>query len=1742
MKKIYFFCILLLSIFLAFSAKTYAQNYTWRNVGPQAFPIDAAQAIAGQGRVTHFKFDPVNHNRIYAICGLSAWVSDNKGDNWKTLGTDKMPYLLTSSSICIDYTDNNVLYLGTGEPCYYGGGNGVWKSTDGGATFQPSNTGMTGGCVREILMDPTDHNTLVAATMDGIFRTTDAGATWTKIVNDKFVDMRFAPEPGSTTLYAVTYNNGIFYKSTDMGLNWTSQTINTLPNTNNTARVAVSDADPNVVYVSYFGSNNGAINIPSASNYGGVIYKSTDRGATFTLKKGDNQPNLVGYARNAAGQGTYNFDLVADPNNANTLYVCAHVIWKSTDGGVNWAQSYQTTWQKTIHTDMHWLRFNPYNSSEMYCATDGGFYLSKDNAVTWTPKTQGMANTQFASIANSPISKHLIAGGTQDNGELFYYNGVWTSSYPGDQNSVYYHDNFSDFVYLAAPGTVSAPVNAAKRDYKRWPNSNFVWDIGIDPNTMAPTRTNSDILAFSKFKPNQAFWSFREVWRSNNIDAGPTPNNTSLPKPTWTKIYTKVPNTLAMAQSPADSNALFVLGQDKKIYRSYNVNAASPSFSAGVSAPQPSGNASTGALAVFKNGVMYMASNGYAYRTTDDGTTWTAIGSGPVTTRLNSENIENMVADTTRQDIEAIYAQTGRAVYYKDNTMTDWALYSDGLPSLVALKGFDIFYDKDNKENSLLRLGTYGRGAWECFLVNSTPDQTNTPPVVNISSMVDGESLYANQSIKLTSKATDLDGHIVNVEYFYNGKSIGKASQLPYAVPFTVPNLSGEQLTITAVATDDKGLQGVSAPVKVTLTEPLCGSSSFIAPQSKLKVHSFDNELFFSGIHTAPRVIDNNKTLAWNTNYPIVPTQPGPYPPFPHWIALDLGADYSVNQFMATWAAAGDGRVKDYEFYVSMDPNDWGEPVAKGSFENTADDKLVTFADKKGRYVKFVGLSGHTAVPQIALGELYVGGCPYNEPPVVSISSPSDNQKFGQSTGATIEASATDANGSVAKVEWFEGTTILGESLTSPYTYTFNSTVPGTYKLRAVATDNLGAKAAAYINVTIFDDILPVINTVAGALDATLQCSDATGLTAASAMVPVATDNVTVNPELHLVSDNTVRANDVEFVRTRVWNFTDEAGNVSDNYTQVIKVIDDTFPVLTGTQQVHHNFSGLGTYTVPAITSTDNCGIKTLTYEITGATTRSGSGLNASGNFNEGESTIIWTAVDNAGNESTFQTDISIGSKPGQTINFAALTAKTYGDLSFDLTGTSTADLSLTYSSSDASIASINNNTVTIHKAGTVTITASQDGDAYYKAATPVSRTLTVGKANLTVSADNMSKTYGDVNPDLTVSYSGFVNGDNVSNLASAATASTSAIATSAAGNYVITASGAASSNYTFVYQNGTLTVNKANLTVIADNKSKTYGAANPALTISYSGFVNGENVSSLTSAATVSTNATAASGAGTYPITVNGAASSNYMLIYQNGTLTIDKAVLTVNANNQQMCQGNSLPALTISYSGFVNGENPANLQTAPSINTTANATSAAGTYSLTPAGGVSNNYIFNYVNGSLTINDNPQLSISSNRLQRIYKGDIVELKAEGSATKYEWDEAAGILSGRNSAVLTVRPMQTTTFMVRAYNASGCYVEQLYTIEVLDGFKKEDVSNVLTPNDDGKNDKWMVRNIELYPNNMVKIIDKTGRLIYTKKGYLNEWDGTFNGSRLQEGTYYYVIDLGNGMEPVKGFISIVRN
>ncbi|MBK7132251.1 MAG: gliding motility-associated C-terminal domain-containing protein [Bacteroidales bacterium] len=171
-------------------------------------------------------------------------------------------------------------------------------------------------------------------------------------------------------------------------------------------------------------------------------------------------------------------------------------------------------------------------------------------------------------------------------------------------------------------------------------------------------------------------------------------------------------------------------------------------------------------------------------------------------------------------------------------------------------------------------------------------------------------------------------------------------------------------------------------------------------------------------------------------------------------------------------------------------------------------------------------------------------------------------------------------------------------------------------------------------------------------------------------------------------------------------------------------------------------------------------------------------------------------------------------SKSDQTITFSALSDKTYGDSDFAAAATASSGLSVSLVSDNLSVASISGGVIHITGAGNAIITASQNGDGNYNPAPSVSRSLTVGKAALTFTAENKSKLYQAQNPVLTYSIAGFVNGETQSVLDVLPSIQTTALQNSTNGDYPITISGGSDNNYTYIYIPGILTITRLQQTI----------------------------------------------------------------------------------------------------------------------------------------------------------------------------------------------------------------------------------------------------------------------------------------------------------------------------------------
>ena len=672
---------------------------TWSNTGPILFPENVSGQVNGMGRVCQIKFHPTDSSKIYAVSASGGlFISNNNGNTWApTPGSELLP-TTQCSAVCIDYTNDNILYLSTGDQNYYSDDYGIWKSTDGGNTWNPSNVNIGDRMAVEIIMDPTNHNALIAATDDGIWKTTNAGSTWTEtLVGGQFKSMK--QRPGSNhVLYAAT--GSLFYISNNMGTTWTNITSGVVvPASNEGIRIAVTPADTNIVVL---GTTDGY----------GEILKSTNGGLSFTNIYTSTTQCIVCYDSTitSGSQGYYNFNLTINPANPNELLLVSHCVWRSTDGGNTW--SWRTQWYDQVHTDMHDIEFNPYNLTQRFNANDGGVWLSTDSlATTWTPWSNGLAATEIYHAAQSQLIRQMVSIGSQDNGEL-YFDGTWKTNRGGDWGA---HNAFD---YLG-----NATVY-----YMNSGNRRNLLPLGGDQTFNSPfVPDNSANIEFLPSMTNVVFAGKDTLWSSSNI------NTTS---PSWTQLY--VPggdNIQSIASCRADSNILYFVTDNNTFYRSDNVLSGTPSFTE-YTTPGNTNVAASVATDKHNSNIVYLSCNSNIYRSANKGVTWTNI-----TSALPGLNIMRVIADDY-STTERLFVCEGNYVYYKDNTTTTWT-NTTGLPTIPQFTDFMIY--NDSTAASILRVSTYGRGVWECNIHN------NLPPVgsfaVNKQYLCPGDTVQYSKNI-----------------------------------------------------------------------------------------------------------------------------------------------------------------------------------------------------------------------------------------------------------------------------------------------------------------------------------------------------------------------------------------------------------------------------------------------------------------------------------------------------------------------------------------------------------------------------------------------------------------------------------------------------------------------------------------------------------------------------------------------------------------------------------------------------------------------------------------------------------------------------------------------------------------------------------------------------------------------------------------------------------------------------------
>ena len=750
---------------------TYCADWgRWQPVGPNYGPYNQSPQPTGIGRISGVAFDPKDTNTIFALAPQGGvWKSKDYGKTWKHLwnaGTNNAFVTLGASSMVLSFNNPDTLYIGTGDrDAGDAPGYGVIYSINGGTTFSARNTGMGNVTVSKILMHPKNSAILLAATNSGIFRSTNSGALWTKTTATlNFSDIDYHPFNPSI-VYAAS--NGLFYRSSDGGATF-SQVTNGVPSSGmQRGQIAVTKADRGRVY--FLVSLN--------SKFGG-FYVSLDSGLSFT-NANSSPTNILGYSElgtDGSGQGWYDLDVSADPYNKNTVYAFGVNIWKSTNAGStftvcgHWVGAGNAD---DIHADQHAGEFNT-TGRTLFSGNDGGIYFSQNGGKTWNNISNGIQNSQIYRMSVAQTVQNMSTQGYQDNGSAQQNRDRFYTYYGGDGMDCAVDPTNEKYVY----GSYVMGVIYRCQDRKDVVEIGSTGSNGINEGGGWLTP-----FVLQEGNPNRMFAGYSNIWRCDSVK-----KSIGI---TFTKISTGFPGTVQyIKNSIAKNSILYVIRGDGKLFRSNNVNAASPAWT-DISANIPAGVTLRAIETHPKDSnVIYMAGNTTLYKSTNQGGSWTAIGNLGNSAPISGFNygIINCLKYDTSSIYEEIYIGSDRGVYVYLNGSSGAPGINEfltGFPMWSDVTDLDINYYPKNRMKSTIYASTYGRGVWRSNLVDYGSFST---PKLNVNFYAFDSVFTVGGKVKLYE---NVEGSVTSLKWvvkpstfsWINNDSVGKSPEIQFKAP-----------------------------------------------------------------------------------------------------------------------------------------------------------------------------------------------------------------------------------------------------------------------------------------------------------------------------------------------------------------------------------------------------------------------------------------------------------------------------------------------------------------------------------------------------------------------------------------------------------------------------------------------------------------------------------------------------------------------------------------------------------------------------------------------------------------------------------------------------------------------------------------------------------------------------------------------------------------------------------------------
>jgi photosystem II stability/assembly factor-like uncharacterized protein len=713
----------------------------WRLMGPNN----------RSGRCTDVAAIAGNPNLFYAAFATGGlWKTTDAGNTWVSLFDNEATQSI--GNIAIAPSNNDILYVGTGEANILRGslpGVGLYKTTNGGTTFQHIGLENTGTIAR-IVVHPKNANIVYVAASGnewtynpdrGVYQTTDGGKTWKKILyqNEKNGCIDLVMDPADPTiLYASMWNrirkrwsdpvpeDGDFiYKTTDGGKTW--KIINKgLPDTKFTGRIglAVAPSNPNILYA--FVDDHTKKREPhdnETDSYerkvqkvaiGGVVYKSTDKGETWE-KMGEVHDFFKPFS------GTYGWvfsQVRVHPQNENEVYVLGVSMGKSIDGGKNW-KKFEPDYKQSqrIHGDNHALWFDSSIAGRIILGNDGGVSTSLDGGTIWKNFFDKIPTTQFYTITYDMEQPFNVFGSVQDEGTMSGNSNnsfgkpqdttirAWRMAPGGEGTQIQVDPIQSNIVYSSSfyGRLMKTNMNVADSLQRKRIATFAVGAIdSIRAEWLAGTR-------LSKFDNNTIYHGLQHLYRSKDASANWERISNDLSYNNSAKMgvypYLIYHQAITCIEEGEKAGVIYVGTDDGRLWLTNNDGNNWIEITKGLPYNKHIAKITTSKFTI---GKVYVVLNDrrsdnhrpYIYQSNDYGKTWKAIQGNLPTSPVNV-----LIEDTDNSNV--LYCGTDMGIYRSADAGRSWQSMNANLPAAIAID--DMFIHPRDKK---LVIATYGRGVY----------------------------------------------------------------------------------------------------------------------------------------------------------------------------------------------------------------------------------------------------------------------------------------------------------------------------------------------------------------------------------------------------------------------------------------------------------------------------------------------------------------------------------------------------------------------------------------------------------------------------------------------------------------------------------------------------------------------------------------------------------------------------------------------------------------------------------------------------------------------------------------------------------------------------------------------------------------------------------------------------------------------------------------------------------------------